>query len=64
MKRVTEIGRRRGVAVRIDAKRGKGSHFILYYGSRKVVMKDRRKEIGAGLFLALIRQLGMDKEDF
>lgn len=46
--RVVEIGRERGVPVRIDTKRGKGSHITLFCGARKTVVKDRRKEIPAG----------------
>ena len=60
----SEIGRKNGIRVRIDAKRGKGSHITLYYGSQKTVMKDRRKEIGAGLLSIMIRQLGLGREDF
>ena len=33
--KVFEIGHARGILVRLDAKRGKGSHVTLYYGSRK-----------------------------
>ena len=61
--RVTELGRRRKVPVRVDAKRGKGSHVILYYGGRKTVVKDRRKDIGPGLLAAMTRQLGLDPGD-
>ncbi|MDE2816767.1 MAG: type II toxin-antitoxin system HicA family toxin [Chloroflexota bacterium] len=64
IERVSEIGSKRGIPVRIDAKRGKGSHVTLYYGNRKTVMKDRRKEIGAGLLSSMVRQLGLDREDF
>ncbi len=64
VKKVSEIGRQRGIPVRVDSKRGKGSHVTLYYGNRKTVMKDRRKEIGAGLLTSMIRQLGLDREDF
>ena len=62
--RVIQIGRDRDVAVRIDSKRGKGSHIMLYYGTRKTVVKDRRKEIGAGLLSSMIRQLGLERDDF
>ncbi len=62
--RVVETGRDRGIEVRIDVKRGKGSHVMLYYGVRKSVVKDRRKEIGAGLLLSMIRQLGLERSDF
>ena len=48
IERVVEIGRERGVPVRIDTKRGKGSPVTVYYGARKTVAKDRRREIPAG----------------
>ena len=55
--RVAEIGRQRGVPVRVDMKRGKGSHLTLHYGDRKTIVKDRRKELGPGLLAAMLRQL-------
>ena len=64
IERVFEIGRERGVSVRIDTKRGKGSHITVYYGARKTVVKNRRKEIPAGLLSAMIRQLGLVRNDF
>ncbi len=64
IKRVRELGRERGVPVRADAKRGKGSHLTLYYGARKTIVKDRRKELGPGLLASMLRQLGIDRNDF
>ncbi len=61
--RVVAIGRERGVPVRIDRKRGKGSHFVLHLGDRKTVVKDRRKEIGPGLLSAMLHQLGLTHRD-
>lgn len=62
--RVRDIGRDRGVSVRIDATRGRGSHVTLYYGQRFTVVKDRRKELAPGLLSAMIRQLGLSRDDF
>ena len=62
--RVAKLGHQRNVPVRFDAKRGEGSHTMLYYGDRKTVVKDRRKEVGAGLLSAMIRQLGRNPNDF
>lgn len=62
--RVVKLGARRGLPVRLDMKRGKGSHATLYYGARKTVVKDRRKELGAGLLSAMIRQLGLTRAEF
>ena len=62
--RVFELGAERTVSVHLDTKRGKGSHVTLYYGTRKTVVKDRRKELAPGLLSAMIRQLGLNRSDF
>jgi len=62
--RVSKVGRQRGVTVRIDSKRGKGSHITVYFGDRKTVVKDRRKELRPGLLATMIRQLGLTSGDF
>ena len=64
IKRVSELGATRAVPVRVEAKRGKGSHITLYYGARKTVVKDLRKEIAPGLLSAMLRQLGLTRRDF
>ncbi len=61
--RVMRIGRERGVSVRIDTERGKGSHITIYFGDRFTVVKGRRTEIGPGLLSAMIRQLGLARTD-
>ncbi len=60
---VRRLGRRRNIPVRVDEKRGKGSHVTLYYGERKTVVKDRRKELGKGLLHAMLDQLGLSLGD-
>ena len=62
--KVRDIGRVRSVSVRIDTTRGRGSHVTLYYGRRFTVVKDRRKELAPGLLSAMIRQLGLSRDDF
>ena len=59
-----KIGRERRIPVRIDTKRGKGSHITIYYGTRKTVVKDRRKELRPGLLSAMARQMGLTSDDF
>ena len=63
VRRVRRVGRERKVAVRLESRAGKGSHGRLYYGERFTTIKDRRKEIGAGLLAAMLRQLGLRRED-
>lgn len=63
MRRIKELGRERGVDVRFEPRRGKGSHGRLYYGERFTTLKDRRAEIGPGLLHAMLKQLGLSLED-
>lgn len=64
IRRIRKLGRQRGVPVRFEARTGKGSHGRLYYGERFTTLKDRRKEIGTGLLVAMIRQLGLSRDEF
>ncbi len=63
IKALKKVGRKKGLAVRIDRKRGRGSHFTLYFGTRHTVMKDRTKEIGPGLQKKILDNLGLTKKD-
>ena len=63
LRRVRRLGRERGVAVRFEPRKGKGSHGRLHYGDRFATVKDLRKEIGQGLPAAMARQLGISRED-
>ena len=62
IKKVKKHGKMNNVAVRFDCKQGKGRHGTLYYGDRKTTVK--HGEIGPGLLAALLKQLGIQKEDF
>lgn len=63
VRKVRKLGRSRNVPVRLDKRRGKGSHGRLYYGDKFTTIKDRKKEIGDGLLAAMVAQLGLPKED-
>jgi mRNA interferase HicA len=63
LRKITRVGRVRGVVVRFDRRHGKGSHGTLHYGSRKTTLKDLRQEIGTGLLNAMLTQLGLSRRD-
>jgi len=63
-RKIRRIGRKYGVPVSFDTGHGKGSHGRLYYGGRFTTLKDRRKEIGPGLFKAMLDQLGLTRTDW
>ena len=63
IRRLRPLGRRKGAAVQIEKKRGKGSHVTVYFGSRKAVLKDPKKEMGRGLFRSVCRHLDVDPDE-
>ncbi len=63
VRRVRRLGRRRGVLVVFQARRGKGSHGTLFYGRRKTIVPHRRKDLKAGTLNAMIEQLGLERSD-
>jgi len=63
VRKLQRLGRERGVVVRFDQERGKGSHGTLYFGDRRTILKDRRAEIRPGLLHAMLRHLGLSEQD-
>jgi len=62
--RVLKLARDRGIEARVDRKRGKGSHVTLYYGTRRTVVRNPRDELKTGTSHAMLKQLGLKKEEF
>ena len=64
LRKVKHVGARRGIAVRFEAKRGKGSHGTLYFGNSRTILQDLKKEMPLGTLHAMLRQLGLTLKDF
>jgi len=58
------MSRSGGIAVRFEAKRGKGSHGTLYLGDSRTILRDLKKELPLGTVHAMLRQLGLTLKDF
>ena len=63
IRKVKKVGRERGVAVQFVARRGKGSHGTLFYGSRFTILRNPKDELKTGTFYAMLAQLGLSNED-
>jgi mRNA interferase HicA len=63
LRRVKRYADRGGSTYRWVPARGDGSHGTVYLGGRMTVVKDRKKELGKGLFRAMCKQLGIDPGD-
>ena len=62
IRRAQKWGKARGVDVRLDASRGKGGHQILSVGDRWTTVQTG--ELRAGVYFAMLKQLGIAKEEF
>ena len=63
IKKVETLGKDRGIAVRVDKKRGKGSHQTLYFGERKTIIRNPKDELKTGTYHAMLKQLGISEND-
>ena len=63
VRKVKALGKHRGIHVRIDATRGKGSHQTLYFGSAFTVVRNPKDELKTGTFHAMCSQLGIKPTD-
>ena len=63
IKRVRKYGKQHGKHVEWVAERGKGSHGTLYLGNNYTVVRNPKDELKTGTFNAMLKQLGLKKED-
>jgi mRNA interferase HicA len=63
IRKVKALGRLRGVSVRLDASRGKGSHQTLYFGTVFTVVRNPKDELKTGTFHAMCSQIGIRASD-
>lgn len=63
LKRLKKLAKEQNMRLELVKKHGKGSHGTLYYGDRKTILKDRKKEIGDGLLSSMLNDLGLTKDD-
>lgn len=63
LRRLRALGRVRGVGVRLDAARGKGSHQTLYFGTAFTILRDPKDELKTGTLHAMCKQLGIKMID-
>ena len=62
VRRARRYARKANLDMRFDPRRGKGSHGLLYLGSRRTVVK--HGELRPGTLRAMLKQLGIREEDF
>lgn len=63
LRRLRGLARRKNMRYDFVAAKGKGSHGKVYFGTAFTIVKDRNKEIGAGLLHAMCKDLGIDPHE-
>ena len=63
IRRVLKLAKRRNIVAKVDQKRGKGSHVTLHYGDQHTVVRNPKDELKTGTFNAMLKQLGLSKDE-
>lgn len=63
LRRLRRLAKERGMDVRVDRKRGKGSHVTVYFGSRYTIVPQLKNELKPGTFRHVCSQLEVDPRD-
>ncbi|MGA2403177.1 MAG: type II toxin-antitoxin system HicA family toxin [Syntrophobacteraceae bacterium] len=63
IRRIKKLGQKNGIPVQFMARRGKGSHGTLFYGSRFTVIRNPKDELKKGTLHAMLDQLGLCLDD-
>ena len=63
VRKIQKLGRKHGVAVKWVPARGKGSHGLLYFGSRLTTVRNIKDEMDKGAFHRMLRQLDLTAKD-
>lgn len=63
IRKVKKLGKERSVAVQFVARRGKGSHGTLFYGTQFTIVPTPKNELKTGTLHAMLAQLGLKSED-
>ena len=63
LRKLKAIAGRRGIDMRLDHKRGKGSHGTLYFGAGRTILPDLKRELEPGTLRAILRQIGLIPND-
>lgn len=63
IRKLRRLAKERHLYFSYEPRHGKGSHGQLLFGDGLTTIKDPKKEIGPGLLAAMMKQLGLEKDD-
>lgn len=63
IRKIRILAKKQGVRVKIEQRRGKGSHSTLFYGQRFTIIRNLKDELKTGTYKAMLKQLGIDEKE-
>jgi mRNA interferase HicA len=63
IRKLKVLGRKRGIVVVLEQRRGKGSHSTLFFGERFTIIRNLKDELKTGTYKAMLKQLDIHEED-
>jgi mRNA interferase HicA len=63
IKKLQKLAKMKGMECYLDEKRGKGSHITLYFGEKFTIIRNPKDELKTGTLNAILKQLGVTKDD-
>jgi len=63
VRRIQALGKQKAMEVRWVAQRGKGSHGLLYFGSRMTTVRNLKDEVDKRAYHKMLSQLGLNESD-
>ncbi len=62
VRKIKSLAKQKGLVVRIEKRRGKGSHCTLFYGKRFTIIRNLKDELKTGTYKAMLKQLGINEK--
>ncbi|MEO5369764.1 MAG: type II toxin-antitoxin system HicA family toxin [Magnetococcus sp. DMHC-1] len=63
IKKIRRYGKKNALAVTLVQKRGKGSHSLLYLGTKRTTIRNLFDELKSGTLTGMLKQLGLTRDD-
>jgi len=63
IRKIKRLGNKNDIPVNFVARRGKGSHGTLFYGSRFTIVRNPKDELKKGTLNEMLNQLGLSLKD-
>lgn len=62
-KKLRDLGKENDIEVKLEKRRGKGSHSTLFYGKKFTIIRNLKDELKTGTLNAMLKQLGINIDD-